>query len=116
MSSAPNEPQLYGAPVYQIDSADDDLLFEQVIDFSGGEEDYRRSTLINPNQCQKLVNIIVRDNYEAWTRPGADLFTAQAGVMAVETLLYFDTPANKFVLSICNGSLQACAGVNQAWQ
>jgi hypothetical protein len=108
--------QLYGKPIFQIDGADDDLAFEQVIDFSGGEDDYRRSTLIAPNQCQKLVNIIVRDNYEAWTRPGADLFAPQIASAPVLSLTYFDTPANKYLLGIANGVLRACAGANQAWQ
>jgi len=110
--------QLYGKPIFTIDGTDDDLQFEQVIDFSGGEDDYRRSTLIAQNQCQKLVNVIVRDNYEAWTRPGADWFASgPAGAGAtVRTLVYFDTPQNKFLLAICNGILSACAGQNQAWQ
>ncbi|MDE2106055.1 MAG: hypothetical protein KGL39_53020 [Patescibacteria group bacterium] len=108
--------QLYGKPIFQIDGLDDDLAFEQVIDFSGGEDDYRRSTLINKNQCQKLVNIIIRDNYEAWTRPGADLFAPQISPNPVQTLFYFDTPANKYLLSICNGKLAACSGQNEPWQ
>lgn len=108
--------QLYGKPIFQIETPDDDLAFEQVVDFSGGEDDYRRSTLIGQNQCQKLVNILVRDNYEAWTRPGADLFPSAAiGNVPVETLTYFDTPANKYLLGICNGALKACAGQGQSW-
>ncbi|HEV2455103.1 MAG TPA: hypothetical protein VGY98_12635, partial [Verrucomicrobiae bacterium] len=109
--------QLYGRPIFTIDGTDDDLQFEQVIDFSGGEDEYRRSTLIAQNQCQKLINVIVRDNYEAWTRPGADAFCPQiAGNAAVKTLAYFDTPQNKFLLAISNGVLRACAGQNQSWQ
>ncbi len=113
--------QLYGKPIFTIDGTDDDLQFEQVIDFSGGEDDYRRSTLIAQNQCQKLVNVIVRDNYEAWTRPGADQFAPPAcagggSATGIKTLVYFDTPANKFLLAICNGVLSACAGQNQSWQ
>src|SRR5215469_11596306 len=111
--------QLYGKPIFTIDGTDDDLQFEQVIDFSGGEDDYRRSTLIGLNQCQKLINVVVRDNYEAWTRPGADWFApgpAVRGGAAIRTLAYFDTPANKFLLTISNGILSACAGQNQNWQ
>jgi hypothetical protein len=32
--------QLYGKPIFSIDGAEDDLQLEQVIDFSGGENDY----------------------------------------------------------------------------
>ena len=65
-------------PALLNEQTDDRLLFERQESFAGGEDDYRRSTLIDPDQCQKLVNIIVRDNYEAWTRPGADAFTNSA--------------------------------------
>lgn len=109
--------QLYGRPIYTIDGPDDDLAFEQVVDFSGGEDDYRRSTLIAQNQCQQLVNIIVRDNYEAWTRPGADPFTPQiVEGDAVMSLTYFDTPTNKWLVSVCNGVLKASNGFNLPWQ
>lgn len=108
--------QLYGKPIFTIDGTDDDLQFEQVIDFSGGENDYVRSTLIAQNQCQKLINVIVRDNYEAWTRPGADPYAPQLTGGAVASLAYFDTPANKYLLAVCDGVLSACAGQNQAWQ
>jgi len=108
--------QLYGKPIFQIDGPDDDIVFEQVIDFRGGEDDYRRSTLINPDQCQRLVNIVVRDNYEAWTRPGADIFAPLIAAYPVMSMMYFDTPANKYLLTICNGILQACAGQGQSWQ
>jgi len=102
-------------PALNIDSIDDALLFERQESFAGGEDDYRRSTLIDPEQCQKLVNIIVRDNYEAWTRPGADPFTAQVAAFPIRSLAYFDTPANKYLLAVCNGGLQACGGAGQSW-
>jgi hypothetical protein len=75
---------------------DDPLVFETIQDFSGGEDSFRRSTLIDPNQCQHLLNIIVRDNYEARTRPGADAIPAAkalpiAGATSVFALRYFDT-------------------------
>jgi len=116
MSTDSSNLQLYGKPIWQIDGLDDDPVYEQVIDFSGGENDYPRSTLIAPNQCQKLINILVRDNYEAWTRPGADSFAPLIAAYPVESLTYFDTPTNKYILSICNGILKACAGQNQSWQ
>jgi len=66
-------------------------------DWSGGEDSFMRPTLIAPNQAQHLVNIIVRDNYEARTRQGADSIpTAQtkpiANVDSIYSLRYFDTP------------------------
>ena len=131
-------------PALLNEQIDDQLLFERQESFAGGEDNYRRSTLLDADQCSKLVNIIVRDNYEAWTRPGADLFAPAlnvAGLLAddgtplvsdagtplqaddagsssgpIQALSYYDTPNNKFVLSVCNGYLQACPGFNQPWQ
>ncbi len=55
-----------------LDNLDDPLVFERVESFAGGEDSYRRPTLLAADESQKLVNVIVRDNYEARTRPGAD--------------------------------------------
>jgi len=112
--------ELYGRPFYGIDGLDDDIQFERMESFAGGEDDYRRSTLLDPDQCQKLVNIIVRDNYEAWTRPGADPMAAATGATplgtgAINSLTYFDTPANKFLLAAINGALKSCQGPGQPW-
>jgi hypothetical protein len=107
--------ELYGKPFYGIDALDDDIQFERMESFAGGEDDYRRSTLLDPDQCQRLVNIIVRDNYEAWTRPGADPLGAAVGTAAINSLTYFDTPANKFLLAAVNGALMSCSGPGQAW-
>lgn len=79
------------------DGTDDPLSWEFQQDFSGGENSFHRSTLIDPNQCQKLVNILVRDNYEARTRPGADAIPAASTLpialtTACRSLKYYDTP------------------------
>jgi len=57
---------------YAYEQTDDPLAWQYLQDFSGGEDSFRRSTLIDPNQCQHLLNVLVRDNYEARTRFGAD--------------------------------------------
>ena len=78
--------QQASASSYGLETLDDPLAFETIQDFSGGEDSFRRSTLIDPNQCQKLVNVIVRDNYEARTRPGADSIpSASTVVSSVDT-------------------------------
>lgn len=93
-----------------LDGLDDPLIFETVQDFSGGEDSFRRSTLLDPNQCQHLQNVLVRDNYEARTRPGADAIpTANthpvANSTAVYALRYFDTPTYQQLLVSCpNGN------------
>lgn len=75
---------------------DDEISSELIQDFSGGEDSFKRATLLDPNQCQHLLNIIVRDNFEARTRMGADAIpTPQTppivGATAVRALRYFDT-------------------------
>ncbi len=52
------------------DQLDDEPAYERVESFAGGVDAFRRSTLIDADQSQLLENVIVRDNYEARTRPG----------------------------------------------
>ena len=92
---------------YAIQILDDPLAFEYVQDFSGGEDSFRRSTLIDGNQCQHLLNVMVRDNYEERTRPGADaLPTAKtpplAGALQIYALRYFQTAAHQQLLASVN--------------
>jgi hypothetical protein len=83
---------------------DDELSFERVESFGGGEDSFRRATLLDPDQCQKLVNIIVRETMEARTRPGADaLGGAPVSAGAVQALKYFDTPTKQQLLNVVNG-------------
>lgn len=89
---------------YSYLQLDDPLVFEYQQDFSGGEDSFRRSTLIDANQGQHLLNIIVRDNYEARTRMGADSLPTPstkpiANATAVRSLCYFDTPAVQQLLA-----------------
>jgi hypothetical protein len=48
------------------------LLLDRVQNFGGGTDGFRPANVIDPNQCQDMVNMIIRDNYECRTRPGAD--------------------------------------------
>ena len=87
-------------PLLSNEQLDDALAWEFVQQFNGGEDSFRNSTNIDPNQSQKLLNIIVRDNFEARTRPGADAIpTAKlppiGGGTKVYALRYFDIPPNK---------------------
>ncbi len=84
---------------------DDELQYERMESFAGGEDSFRRSTIIDPDQCQKLVNIIVRDNFEARTRQGADALSGGATVDSAvcRGLFYFDTPSLEQIIAIFNG-------------
>lgn len=109
------EPSTESVAFLSSEGADDTPVIGVVESFAGGEDDFRRPTLIDPDQCQLLVNVVVRDNYEAWTRPGADAFAAQIAEFPIQALRYFETPENKYLLAVCNGVLKACSGENQAW-
>lgn len=79
------------------DAIDDVQVWQFQQDFSGGQNSFHRATLIDDNQCQRLVNVIVRDNYEARTRPGADAIPAPETLpledtTAARSLRYFETP------------------------
>lgn len=86
---------------------DDELVFERMESFAGGEDSFRRSTIIDPDQCQRLVNVIVRDNFEARTRPGVDALTGGATVDSATCrgLFYFDTPSVEQILAVFNAKL-----------
>lgn len=59
-------------PYLYDDSLDDQLLYERLESFGGGMDGYHRSTLLAPNQSQYLENLVIPDNLEVRTRPGAD--------------------------------------------
>ncbi len=95
-----------------LDNLDDPLVFERVESFSGGEDSYRRPTLLAADESQKLVNIIVRDNYEARTRPGADALSGVVvdGANAIKGLFYFDTPTYQQLLASVNAKVYKWGG------
>lgn len=59
-------------PAQFIDAIDDPLLFERIESFGGGMDGFQRATLLGPDQYQYGENILIPDNLEARTRPGAD--------------------------------------------
>lgn len=105
-------------PALALDAVDDPLAFERVESFAGGEDSYRRPTLLEPDQCQKLINVIVRDNYEARTRPGADALHAESdpalidGANAIKGLYYFDTPTYQQLLAAVNAKVFKWSGTS----
>src|SRR5579872_1214212 len=97
-------PDTLNAP-YQIEILDDPLTFAFSQDWSGGEDSFRRASLIDDNQAQHLLNVWVRDNYEARTRPGADSIPAvntpiAGGITSVGKLRYFETQTYAQLLAI----------------
>lgn len=78
-------------------SPDLPLLFEQMRNFAGGEDSFRDPVELDPDQCQHLQNIVIRDKLKARTRPGADAYgaaTASGGAHPIRGLVYYNTPAN----------------------
>jgi len=108
----------YSSRVFRTRSQD---ATEYVNDFSGGEDSFRAPTLLNPNQCQNLINVLVRDNFEARTRPGADALPAAsthpiANAASILSLRYFDTPSYKQLLASVNaGSAKFLKYEANAW-
>lgn len=95
-----------------IDETDDALVSERVESFGGGIDAYRRSTLIDPDQSQFGNNVLIRDNYEFWTRPGADkLFTAPNS-NRLRGLVYYDTPTANQLIHSQGGHLYKFDGAN----
>ena len=94
------------------------LVYEGMRNFAGGEDSFRDPIELDPNQCQKLVNVIVRDKLKARTRPGADALADEStstpgGANPVQGLAYFDTPALEYLVAAINGHLYTWNG--SAW-
>jgi hypothetical protein len=51
------------------------IAYERIESFAGGEDSFKRATLLDPDQSQHLLNVIVRDDFIARTRYGADKLT-----------------------------------------
>jgi len=84
-------------PTLSNEQLDDQLSWEFVQQFDGGEDSFANPTNIEPNQCQHLLNVIVRDNFESRTRPGADSIPKAntlpiTNATKVYALGYFDIP------------------------
>lgn len=83
---------------------DDPLIWASTQSWDGGEDSFKRATQIGENQAQHLLNVFIRDNFEARTRPGADAIPAAsthpiANATAVRSLRYFDTPTKQQLLA-----------------
>jgi len=79
-------------PRHFIDELDDTLLFERGESFGGGMDGFTRAALLAPDQWQYGENLVVRENLEAGTRPGADTLGASLGTI-IQGLHFFSTPA-----------------------
>ncbi|MDE2099794.1 MAG: hypothetical protein KGL39_21255 [Patescibacteria group bacterium] len=67
--------------------------FERIRNFGGGADLYRNPIDLAENQSQGMVNVVVRDNYEARTRMGADPLLAGLPLTGpVRGLMYLDKP------------------------
>lgn len=91
--------------VLTIDGTDDPLVGERVESFGGGVDAYRRSTLIDPDQIQLGENVIIRNNFEDWTRPGADKLFNAPTVNPVRSMFFYNTPAAKQLIHAQGGKL-----------
>lgn len=82
---------------------DDPLAYERIESFGGGMDGFTRSTLLPPDVSQLLQNMVVLDNLEVRTRPGADnLGAAVVAGAAIQALGYFDSPTVEGVFAIIN--------------
>lgn len=102
-------------PLFYNDAVDDQLAYERVESFGGGMDAYTHSTLLPPDASQYLENVLILDNLEARTRPGADLLGAagQPAASKIQGLLWFDNGTNTHLVAGSNGNLYKWDGA--AW-
>jgi hypothetical protein len=97
------------------DAADLPLVFDEMRNFAGGEDSFRDPIELDPDQCQHLINVVIRDKLKARTRPGADPLggAAPAGAAPVRGLTYFNTPNYSLLIAVANGAVYSWN--NAAW-
>jgi hypothetical protein len=84
-------------------------VYDRIKDLGGGVDHYRPPSQIDLNQSQVMQNIIVKDNFLAITRPGADslslTFDQAAPVAAIQGLCWYNTATTSQLLMAKNGSV-----------
>jgi hypothetical protein len=103
-------------PGLSNDAPDLPLQFEQMRNFAGGEDSFRDPIELDPDQGQRLVNVIVRDKLKVRTRPGADALGATAltnPAGPVRGLFFFSKPTTSQLIAASGAKIFKWEGV--AW-
>lgn len=96
-------------PRHFIDEIDDQLVYERMESFGGGMDAFMRPTLLPANTYVYAENIIIPENLDPRTRPGADsLGTGRGG--RIQGLIYFDTAATEQLLAGAATKIYAWGG------
>lgn len=96
--------------------------YDRVRSFGGGTDQFRPASEIGPDQSQLMENILVRDNYEARVRFGADqIDSAPASFAAavnpsgaVQGMAFYNTPTKTLLVLAEGGKLYTWNGVTWA--
>lgn len=91
-------------PSLYNNALDDEPVYERVESFGSGMDAFQRSTLIAPDACQYLENVLIPDNFEAGTRPGADKL-GDAFAAKIQGAVYFDIPGTEHLIVGTGGNL-----------
>lgn len=100
---------------------DDMMLYERVEHLAGGMNTFARASLLPPEVCQLMQDLVIKDNGIAETRPGILAKTAIAGASRILGLGYLDTPSAESVVVAArvgdpaSGSWVAGGGSPWAW-
>lgn len=80
---------------YSISTAlDDPIVADRFESFRGGADEFSKATLLGPEVCQLLENMVVADNGTVKKRPGStSLGGVVAGANKIQGMVYFDTPS-----------------------
>lgn len=93
-------------------------VFDRIRNFGGGVDSYRPASEIDVNQSQLMLNMIVKNNLAARTRPGADQvgsasFANVTPSGPVQGMSFFNNPTYTYVLAGEGGNLYTYNGA--AW-
>ena len=97
-------------------------VYDRVRSFGGGTDQFRPASEIGPNQSQLMENVLVRDNFEARTRPGADQIDSDPATFAgaidpvgiVQGMFFYKTPTASLLVVAEGGKLYTWNGTTWA--
>lgn len=95
-------------PVLATNEKDLPLVFETMRNFAGGQDSFSDPIDLAQNQCQKMVNMIVRDRFKARTRPGADALPAASTYVSANVTTIV---APGFVAGVTSIVVTSAAGI-----
>lgn len=101
-------------PQFYSDAVDDPLTYERCESFGGGFDAFTRDTLLPADAFKYSENIVIPDNLEVRTRPGADRIATNLAAK-IQGLAYFDITGTEQLMAGAGGKVYYTDSALAAW-